>query len=369
MKIRKHILSLTAGVTAVAALTGCSDKKWHVEGTVAGAESTALVVEAPNGRGGWYAIDTVTTDKHGRFKLAGEATGHPEVFRLTLGDQSAYFPIDSVESVTITASATGFGATYTVSGSESADKLQKVNDLINEAITKQKGADGVAYDPELKRRLAESVLRDPAGAVAYYTIFRKVADTPLFDPAEKSDLRIIGAVANAFNASRPSDPRTKFLETYYLTNRRNNGGSLATDTLVAMEIKLPEISLLDKKGKRRSLNEVASEGKVVVLNFTTYAAEASPAFNVELAKVYKAHHANGLEIYQIGFDDDEFKWRQAAQNLPWITVYNSPADGDAALRDYNVGSLPATFVINRKGELVERVPDVTHLASTVGRYM
>ena len=39
------------------------------------------------------------------------------------------------------------------------------------------------------------------------------------------------------------------------------------------------------------------------------------------------------------------------------------------LRDYNVGSLPATFVINRQGELVERVPDISHLAATVARYL
>ena len=86
-------------------------------------------------------------------------------------------------------------------------------------------------------------------------------------------------------------------------------------------------------------------------------------------RVYNAHHAEGLEVYQIAFDDDEFQWRQAAANLPWITVYNAPADGDQVLRDYNVGSLPATFVINRQGELVERVPDISHLAATVARYL
>ena len=366
--MNRYFASLIAGVAAMAALTGCSEKKWHAEGTVEGAESASLIVEAPNGRGGWYALDTVTTDKKGHFKVAGAPAGHPEVFRLTLDGKSIYFPIDSLESVDIRANAATFATDYTVSGSESADKLQHINDLINKTI-KEKGAEAAAFDPDLKRQLAEAVLRDPAGAVAYYTIFRKVADLPLFDPTQKSDLRIVGAVANAFNTQRPADPRTKFLETYYLSGRRNIGASVPTDTLVAMEIKLPEISLLDNKGKRRSISDVASEGKVVVLNFTTYAAEASPAFNVELAKVYNAHHSEGLEVYQIAFDDDEFQWRQAAANLPWSTVYNAPADGDQVLRDYNVGSLPATFVINRQGELVERVPDISHLAATVARYL
>ena len=54
---------------------------------------------------------------------------------------------------------------------------------------------------------------------------------------------------------------------------------------------------------------------------------------------------------------------------PWVTVYNSPKDGEATLRDYNVGALPAIFVINRNGELVERVEDPTRLSSAVARYL
>lgn len=144
---------------------------------------------------------------------------------------------------------------------------------------------------------------------------------------------------------------------------------MPVDTIVAREIMLPEIALLDETGSKRSLDEVASQGKVVVLNFTAYSAEVSPALNLELAKIYDAHKAAGLEIYQVGFDADEFAWKQSARNLPWITVYNSPKAGEATLRDYNVGALPALFVINRHGELVERVEDPTRLASAVARYL
>lgn len=169
----------------MAALTGCSEKKWHAEGTVEGAESASLIVEAPNGRGGWYALDTVTTDKKGRFKVAGVPAGHPEVFRLTLDGKSLYFPIDSLESVDIRANAATFATDYTVSGSESADKLQHINDLINKTI-KEKGAEATAFDPDLKRQLAEAVLRDPAGAVAYYTISAKSPTCHCSTPLRKA---------------------------------------------------------------------------------------------------------------------------------------------------------------------------------------
>lgn len=369
--LNKGILTTAVAAAAIAvALTGCSEKKWHAEGRIEGADGKELVLEAPTYHGGWYAIDTISVGSNGSFKVAGKPAGHPEVYRLTLDGQSLYFPIDSLETVTVTADASNLGGEYTVSGSASADKMQEINYLINKVV-KQSGEKAVAYDSELKRALAEVVLRDPSGIVAYYTIFRRVGDTMLFDPAEKSDLRLIGAVANAFAQNRPSDPRTPFLAQLYTSGRKavTGGIGLPTDTIVATEITLPEISLLDENGKRRSLTEEASKGKVTVLNFTAYGAQESPAFNVALAKLYDADKAKGLEIFQVSVDEDEFFWREAARNLPWITVYNSPKDGASTLLRYNVQGLPATYIINRNGELVERVDDISRLSSTVARYL
>lgn len=367
--MRKYsIASAIVALSAAAWLTGCTDKKWHIEGTVASGEGKSLVLEAPNGNGGWYPADTVTIGENGSFSIAGEPAGHPEVYRLTLGNESVYFPIDSLESVTITADASSFGTSYTVGGSESAEQMQQVNDMIAQAV-KRGGEEAVAYDPELKRALAEQILRDPSGIVSYYTIFRRVGNTLLFNPSEKTDLRLIGAVANAFASQRPADPRTAFLANLYIGNRKSAGASLPTDTIVAQEIHLPEITLLDDEGKTQTLSEVTSKGNVVVLNFTAYSAEASPAFNLELAKIYNANKSSGLEIYQVSVDDDEFFWKQAARNLPWITVYNSPKDGADNLLRYNVTTLPATFIINRNGELVERIEDITRLDSAIKRYL
>lgn len=68
-------------------------------------------------------------------------------------------------------------------------------------------------------------------------------------------------------------------------------------------------------------------------------------------------------------DEDEYAWKQAAKNLPWITVYNSVADGGKVLRQYNVAQVPTTFVFNREGELVERVLDIADLDSAVAKVM
>ena len=368
MNISVRNIAIAAGTLVAISLSSCTDKKWYAEGTVSGAEGKEMILEAPNHFGQWYALDTIEIDSHGKFKVSHLPAGHPEVYRLTLGKESAYFPIDSIEKITITADAGTFSNRYTLAGSQSAEKMQKVNDLIAKVVAEQ-GEQAVAYDPALKRALAETILSDPSGIVAYYTIFRRVGDPPLFNPEDKSDLKMIGAVANAFTSRRPADPRTAYLSQFYLANRRANGVRVAADTIVAQEITLPEIALLDREGKERSLTQEASKGKVMILNFTAYSAEFSPAVNLELAKIYNANKDAGIEIYQVSVDSDEFTWKQAAANIPWIAVFNSPKHGAKSLLQYNVTNLPATFVINRKGELVERVDDLTRLSSAVARYL
>ncbi len=44
-------------------------------------------------------------------------------------------------------------------------------------------------------------------------------------------------------------------------------------------------------------------------------------------------------------------------------------DGDKLLRTYNVGMLPISFVINRQGEVVERVADPTTLESSIRKVL
>lgn len=350
-------------------LSGCSEKKWSAEGTVTGADGQSMILEAPNGAGGWYPVDTVEIGKGGKFEIKGMPAGHPELYRLTLGGQSAYFPIDSLESVTISADASAFNSSVRLSGSEAAEKMQEVNDLIAK-VRKEKGAEAVPFDPDLKRQLAEIILRDPADIVSYYIIFHRVGDTRIFSPTEKSDLRIIGAVANAYTQFRPADPRTALLKDLYLSNRKAiMPASAVTDTIIAPEMKFPEIALYDETGKERKLSDAASKGNVLVLCFTTYDAQGSTALNVELNKVYSAHKAQGLDIFQVGLDADEFQWKQSAKNLPWTTVYNAPKSGAQILMDYNINALPAIFILNRNGDLVERVEAVNRLESTVSRYL
>ncbi|MDE6378636.1 MAG: thioredoxin family protein [Duncaniella sp.] len=343
------------------------EQKWHVNGQIKDiAENQKLILEG-NNQGYWYVIDSIAPSKDGKFKYAGDLHGYPDIFRLRLGDKSIYFPIDSTETVVIEATAPDITANHTLGGSTSAVNLARVDSLIN-ATAAAKGVRVLPNDNELKRRLGEIVVADPAGVVSYYVISKTIGDQALFNPQNPVDHRIIGAVANAFNTMRPDDPRTKYLTRLYLSNRRSaaaqaeNGSEVKAQVVTAFEI-----DLVDNAGKRRSLLDVTSQGHPVILSFTAYGAEWSPAFNVELNKVYEKYRDAGLEIYQVSLDSDEYNWKQVAKNLPWITVLYNLGEGDKILRQYNVTALPSTFVFNRQGELVERILDIADLDQAVAK--
>lgn len=361
--MKKILPALTALALLIGGAACNRTPQWKIKGTVEGAANKPLIIESAF-NGNWYPVDTVTIKADGNFATSLQAPQFPTIYRLSYDGKKAYIPVDSIETIVFTSNADNFDGSYSVSGSKDADNLTLVNSMISQA-----GPQAYRND-ELKRKLAQMLLADPASITAYYIINSTTAEgRTIFDNTDRADLRVIGAVANAFAEQRPNDPRTAFLKNLFLGSKKSMmPESAVSDTIVANEIQFPEITLLDNNGREVSLSQVVAKGPVII-SFTHYGAEYSPALNMELAGIYEQYAPSGLEIYQIGFDNDEFQWRQAAKKLPWVTVYNSAAVGSDYLMKYNVRQLPATFIINRKGELSERVTDPTQIKTAIKKYM
>lgn len=349
------------------ALCGCQGgNKFKVSGNIAGAtDSTRLVIEASS-NGSWFLVDSATTDAGGNFKMTENAPEVPGIYRLRYGGKSIYFPIDSTDNITINSKLKTFDTDFTVSGSEHAVDVMKID---KQAI---KMAGGQATAEQLKawkRQLAVKLLEDPSGIVAYYVINKYVDEQPIFDPLNDDDMKIIGAVANAYNSFRPSDPRTQYLVQMTLeAQKRRQAARGQGQTVVAEQISLIDINLQDRNGKAHGLQQLASSHKVVVLNFTMYDQQFSPALNKLLNDIYQQYHSAGLEIYQVGLDQNMSEWQSVAKNLPWVAVYDPNGNQSPAASSYNLQSLPTSFVIEN-GNIVERVENPLQLKTSVSKYM
>lgn len=362
--MKKLLYFAGASIAAILSVVSCSGQaEWKLDGQIEGASDTAIILEAANPAGYWYTLDTIAVNGKGKFNAGHAAPQFPDIYRLNYGGNYIYFPIDSIERLSLKANAGNFSTGYELSGSDNATMITEVEQQLNTFLKNHTSAD-LDTAKSIKRSLSAMLLDDPSSIVAFYIVNKQIDGRRIFRTDNRQELGLIGAVANAYAEKRPNDPRTQYLKDLWIRNKSRFSNT--ADTVMANEIHLIDIDALDNNGKQQRLSDIAAKNKLVILNFTSYAADYSQPLNIVLRDLYNANHGNGMEIYQLGFGNSEFEWRVAAGNQPWITVFNGATDLN--LKKYNVGNLPALFIIYN-GELVERVTSVDNLKSAVRRYL
>lgn len=347
------IAGLLAALTAACSGNDKSASQWTVNGHLEGADGHTVALQRfVSNR--WVTIDSARTAADGSFSITKGRMDYPDFYRLNYRGDVIYFPIDSTGCVTVEADTLHF-ADGRISGTPSAELMQRAADIIAEAIAAS-SEQAVAADTMLKRRLFTEIIEPaPGDLAAFYVITRNVGNRTLFDPSERPDIRYIRAVANYYSMYRPDDPRTAELVRLVAP-----GVSVAAD-----EVGYPDLSMMGLDGSKRAISELTGKGKPVIVCFSAHSLESAPLVNQSLAFAW---HNGEADIYQISFDPNEVVWRETASNLPWTSVYNTSADGDRALRAYNVGSLPTLFIIDRNGLLVERIEDISLLETILKKY-
>lgn len=371
-KIMHYFHVVVTFIIMIICLLACSKSSgWSVEGTVDGAADSTIYIEMSNYEN-WYVVDSVRTDANGNFSYSAlEGMSQPEIVRLRMGGKYIYLPVDSIETVTVNTTAKSFDRGYKLAGNSYAAPFVKVDSLISSTVD-AKGSAQALLDNNLKDALNLMVNRDTTCLVSFYIVNKNIDGKPLYSPASRRDVAVIGNAANNYARLRPNDTHADYLAQWFATLRRE----LNSDKGVQMEATLsgrPNVMIVryDAKGTAHDFDKVVNRGTgVTVLNFTRYDGPNSQANTVALNELYESQKANGLEIYQIAFDPSEAEWKQSAANMPWIAVWNAPTDGYDMLVAYNVDPVngnPVSFVFNRAGEIVARVTDPAGLAAAVAK--
>ena len=125
---------------------------------------------------------------------------------------------------------------------------------------------------------------------------------------------------NNMSIARPNDPHGKMVRDAALNAlKQRNTAQGKRKVISAPELKVLDIELPDEKEQNVKLSDLVGKGKPVVVVFAMMNMEESPAFNRELAQIYQ-RKGGAVQFYHISFDADQYAWREAARNLPWITV-------------------------------------------------
>lgn len=364
-----------------------TEKTFEVKGEFASATDETVYLEH-RALGGIEMIDSVKLKGDGTFKFKDKSPENPEFYQLRVGNQLAVFAVDSNETLVVKGDVKKLPQTFRVENSPANDQIRQIDistgrikaeikDL--EQKHKKNEIGDMQYLTEIdsilshyKDETTKLILGNPGGAVAYYAVFQKINDYLIFDPYDKRDYAMFGAVATSWDKYHHGTARAQHLYDFTmkaLKTRRQQEQQVALleNAPVITDSALPEIELREVNGEKKLLSDL--KGKVVVLDFTVYNSEFSPKHNFDLNTIYSQLQPKGLEIYQISFDSNEHFWKNAANNLPWITVRDPQNVYSRLLSTYNVREIPTAFVIDRNGDITARVENYATLASEINKVL
>lgn len=374
--MKKTLIVALAAITLL--ITACNrTPQFTIDGAVANADSTTLYLENITGNNP-VLVDSVSLDEKGNFKFTHAVPEHAQFYRLRLGNQSINLVVDTVAHITCNSQAQAFATNYTVAGSEECVVMREVaingarlKALVNQAMNNENSRvtvlDSIAA---YKARMTDLVLQAPASAVTYYILMQRVNGLPIFDTYDYADNRIIAAAATAHEIYAPAAPRTEILRNIALQGMaaRREEQKQAVE-IEANEVAYIDINLYDLAGNMHQLSDVVARNKVVLLDFTAYALDHSPAYNIELNNIYEQYSKRGLEIYQVSFDTDLNRWQTVADNLPWVCVHESDNVQSTLVSLYDIQSLPTCYMIVNNGAQLIRPESVDDMKKKLSQIL
>lgn len=379
----KKLFSAAVVVMAAFAFTACSEKKFHVEGSIDNAKDSLLYFENISLEGP-VVIDSVKLDADGTFDFSDKCPEAPEFYRLRIAGQIINISIDSTETVSVKAKMPEMAANYEVSGSEECSKIRDLSlkqialqnsiialqknyslgtDVINDSISKMLGA----YKEEVKNNY---IFKEPKAASSYFALFQAIGPYLIFNPRDnRDDIKVFAAVATSWDSFHPGALRGENLHNIAIEGLKTarimaaDQKAVQIDASKVQESGIIDLKLRDNKGNVRTLSEL--KGKVVLLDFHVFAMEDSPKRILMLRELYNKYHAQGLEIYQVSLDSDEHFWKQQTAALPWISVRDANGSSSSILPLYNIQAVPDFFLIDRSNSLVNRASQIKDVDAAI----
>lgn len=369
------VITLALAIAAMAGVTSCNEKKFHIDGTITGAADSTLYFENMS-LDGAVKIDSAKLSEDGTFAFEGTAPTAPEFYRLRIAGQFINIAVDSTETINIKAQYPQMATQYEVSGSEDCQRIKELS-LMQSSLQAQVNA--IASNPELgaqavadsvsriveayKTRVkTEYIFKAPMKASSYFALFQTIyaggQPVLLFNPrTSEQDIKVFGAVATSWDTFYPNEKRGENLHNIAIEGMKDVRylrSQQQAEEIEASKVNtsgILDFTLTDNTGAARSLSSL--KGNVVLLDFHLFADQNSMKRIMWLRELYNKYHAQGFQIYQVAIDGDEHFWKTQTAALPWIST-RVDDNTSSVLQLYNVQQVPTFFLLNRSCNVVKR---------------
>ena len=128
--------------------------------------------------------------------------------------------------------------------------------------------------------------------------------------------------------------------------------SKVTPPLALLGKPVPDFSATDLNGKPISLQDY--RGKIVLLDFWAVWNSFCISDILNVKKIYDTYKDQGFDVIGVSLDTDETKLRNYLQEnqIPWRQIYSGQERQCPLVKQCNVKSIPARWLIDRDGKLI-----------------
>jgi len=342
-------------------------KNQKISGTITGAEGEKVRLMVIENGQQVFIDSTVIVD--GYYELQTNTNQLREYVVFVSTDIPAILFLDESSSeVELSGAVPGFGENYSVKGSKHSEDVrdymkfitqftQTEQALYNEyntidpANTKRKDQIMKSLDSisVIQREYAvENIMKDTTSPVSWMLLNELMPASGIAN-MDTNDLVYYQRVANGMKSKYSYSEYPGYILTN-LVNIRTQLAQLNAPPSAAAEINQP-----DPDGKMISLSSL--KGKVVLIDFWASWCVPCRQANPEVVTLYNKYKSKGFTVYSVSLDEDKEAWKKAIKddNLSWpyhVSDLKGWSSEPAAL--YGVGAIPATFLLNKNGEIVGR---------------
>jgi len=354
---------------------GCSSSQSKITGTITGGEGKYLVLERLDVNQ-TSVVDTLPIDQDGSFSAKLQIE-EPELHILRNSEGAIInLLVAPGEEISVTSHQESFGRVYRVDGSEESEGIRELVEHLQgtrRVLDSLQTVAGSIEDPEspqldlIQNAYAQAIIKQNRFTIKYllenmgslssvYALYQKYDGDNLVLGREQ-DLQYFKAVADSLEVTFPHSSLTRSLRADIEQREADFRRATHINSLMEMageETGLLDLSIPDREGNEISLSSL--KGNVVLVAFWASGHSNSIEAMLRLKSTYNTYHNRGFEVYAISLDNNKLEWMNAMDfnEFDWINVSELAFPNSTAALLYNVTSLPATFLINREGDIVAK---------------
>ena len=301
-------------------------------------------------------VDSAIVNEKGEFSFSGQA--HNMNFYRVRISQNNFFNIvlNNEEHVQITADAKNMYYSYDVKGSAESNSMFEFNeymrsfsigiDSLRNTLNKYGG------QPNFDSANA-SINNKYMELMGGKTVFVKQ-----FIDSHTGSFSLLVAIENL----NPQEDMPYFLKvdkdlmSSYPNSEYVKGfhAKIVQMSRLAVGSEAPQLLLNDPNGQTISLSSL--RGKIVLIDFWASWCKPCRFENPNVVKIYNDFRDKGFEIYGVSLDKQKQSWVAAIQQdgLEWIHVSDLGFWQSAAVKLYDINSIPQTYLIDKEGIIIAK---------------